>query len=121
MRTSPRIPRSSRAHVLDFLAGYLEAPIKHGHLLDRVALSRPSEDEDVRFLMVLLSLALRETDCLEDRARSLFQAMLERYRPESPVGSTEAESLSAEQVSEANVAESTAAAESRACEDDIRG
>ena len=65
--------------------GYLEAPLKAGHLLDRLVLSRQTGDSssssfsalspcpslNVRFLMTMLSLAL-ETEFLEDRARSLY-------------------------------------------------
>lgn len=63
-----------RAPYREFVAhvqGYLESPLKLGHLLDRVILTRAAEEEDVRLLMTLLALAM-ETDTLEDRARSLF-------------------------------------------------
>jgi len=63
-----------RASYNDFVVhvqGYLESPLKVGHLLDRVVLNRAVEEEDIRLLMTLLALAM-ETDSLEDRARSLF-------------------------------------------------
>lgn len=78
-RSLPDSFPSGDASYLDFIGhvqGYLEAPLRAGHLIDRLILSRRSagkgrDTESVHFLMTLLSLAL-ETETLEDRARSLF-------------------------------------------------
>jgi hypothetical protein len=63
---------------VDHCSGYIDVPLKFGHYIDRVVLSKCQEsqsehgsEEDIRFFMSLLSLAL-ETSYLEDRARALF-------------------------------------------------
>jgi len=71
LSTAFPLGRASYDEFVAHVQGYLESPLKSGHLLDRVVLNRAVEEEDVRFLMTLLALAM-ETDTLEDRARSLF-------------------------------------------------
>jgi hypothetical protein len=82
---------TNKASYSDFVShvqGYLEAPIKVGHYLDRIILERrtsssPSnQEEDVRFLMTLLSLVM-ETETLEDRASVLFKMISNFSQSES--------------------------------------